>query len=109
MADYLNLYNGSTHYGTHELSVQTVEGDDTTFHIDLARVPGFINPTRRRRRPRRPDVGPVQRFLDPSRDHPFLRSLMEAVGPILQGFISTQLPALLGSLMPDVDADEIPD
>lgn len=103
MAEFVNVSHGPNRFGSHEAAEIRTEGKDTTYYIDLATVPGFPNPDGRRRRRRRPDVGPIQRFFDPEREHPFLKSLMEAVGPILQGFISTQLPLLLGSLIPDDD------
>lgn len=103
MTTFVNLNHGASHYGLHQLTQQSEKDGDTIFHLDLSRVAGFPHPTNRRRRRRSAEVGPIQRFLDPSREHPFLKSLMEAVGPLLQGFISTQLPMLLGSIMGDED------
>lgn len=98
MAEFVNLYNGEIHYGLRQITLQSKEGEDTIYHLDLASVPGFTNPNPRRRRRRPSGVGPVQRFLDPDREHPFLKSLLQTAGPILQAFISSQLPTLLNSL-----------
>lgn len=109
MKNYVHLSYGDASYGRHLVEHATSEPGADTWSINLAHIPGFPNLDARRRRRRRPSEGPIQRFLDPQREHPFLKSLMQAVGPILQGFISTQLPTLLNSLTQSVDPDEIND
>lgn len=74
------------------------------FFIQLTDIPGATSYEARRRRRRRGDPGPIQRLLDPEREHPILKNLIQTFGPLIQQLITTQLIPLF--IDPDVDEPE---
>lgn len=110
MKNYVHLSYGDTSYGRHLVDDVATDPDAETWFIDLARIPSFPNPQQPRRRRRRRTGGPLEQFFDPKREHPFLKSLFQAAAPIIQAYISGQLPGLLGSLTAAIeDPDDAAD
>lgn len=109
MNHFITVTYGPHTFGTFEADGAYQTGNDSTTKINLANIPDFPNIFNTRRRRRRPGDGPLQRLLDPEREHPILKQLFLAAAPLIQGFLTTQLPALLGVKFPTPDPDEIND
>ena len=62
-------------------------------------------PNNRRRPTRRRPRRFLENLLDPDKERPILKLLLQTFGPILMDFLTTKLPLLLAAQQPE-DADD---
>ena len=95
---FLQLVHDAKVVHTMPLMLSMHEGNKLFYQIRQGDPPTM---DRRRRTPRepRPD-GPrfLQRLLDPDRDHPILRNLIQTIAPIAIAFLTQKLPTWLSGL-----------
>lgn len=107
----LQLYDGDDPIGIHILKTAHLTPNSTTYPVQLGELDDMAEQRRRERR--RTSDGPrlIQRLLDPDRDHPILRKLIQTIAPIAIAFLTQKLPTWLsgldlqGILEPDHDEE----
>jgi hypothetical protein len=105
MKTYIDVYLNGKLYQTHSTQLYLNQSAHLHGVIGIITENNMQEPNNQQRRRRREGPRILERFLDPERERPFLKRLMELAAPLLLAFLTKQLPIWLSGFDPDDETE----